>query len=119
MIASLSTLLALLAALRHRDMTGEGQYIEVAQLEASVGLLGEAIMEYGMNGRDAGLRGTHHPLMAPHGNYPCREEDTWVSIAIETEEGWKAFCQAIGNPAWTSEPTICRCLFAITARKGA
>ena len=103
-IASLTTLIAVLAALRHRDVTGEGQYIEVAQLEASVGLLGEAIMEYGMNGKGEGLRGTHHPMMAPHGNYPCRGDDKWVSIAIKTDQEWEAFCKAIGQPLWTSDP---------------
>jgi len=96
-------LIALLAALRHRDVTGEGQYLEVAQLEASVGLLGEAIVEYGMNGRVVGLFGTRHPLMAPHANYPCRGEDRWVSIAIKTQKEWEAFCEAIGNPLWTSD----------------
>ena len=103
-VASLTTLIALLAALRHRNVTGEGQYIEVAQLEASVALLGEAIMEYGMLGRGGGLQGTEHPLMAPHSNYPCQGEDRWVSIAIKSDEEWSAFCLAIGNPEWTSDP---------------
>ena len=103
-IAALTNLIAVLAALRHRDVTGEGQYIEVAQLEASVGLLGEAIMEYGMNGVGQGVRGTRHPMMAPHGNYPCRGDDKWVSIAIKTDQEWEAFCQAIGQPRWASEP---------------
>ena len=103
-VASLTALIALLAALRHRSVTGEGQYIEVAQLEASVGLLGEAMMEYGMNGRDVGLRGTRHPFMAPHANYPCRGDDRWVSIAVKTQEEWEAFCEAIGSPSWTSDP---------------
>ena len=103
-IASLTTLIAVLAALRHRDVTGEGQYIEVAQLEASVALLGEATMEYTMNGVGSGLRGTRHSLMAPHANYPCHGVDRWVSIAIKTQEEWGAFCNAVGNPPWTSEP---------------
>ena len=102
-VASLTTLIALLAALRHRNVTGEGQYIEVAQLEASVALLGEAIMEYGMLGSGGGLQGTEHPLMAPHSNYPCLGDDRWVSIAIKSDEEWSAFCQAIGNPEWTSD----------------
>ena len=103
-VASLTTLIAVLAALRHREISGEGQYIEVAQLEASVGLLGEAIMEYGMNGTPGGVRGTSHPLMAPHGNYPCRGEDRWVSIAVGTQEEWEALRQAMGNPSWTFQP---------------
>ena len=105
-VASLTTLIALLAALRHRSITGEGQYVEVAQLEASVALLGEAVMELGMTGKAGGLRGTHHPLMAPHGNYPCRGEDRWVSIAVRTQGEWEAFCGAIGEPTWTSDPGL-------------
>ena len=103
-LASLTTVVALLAALRHRSVTGEGQYVEVAQLEATVSQLGEAIMEFGMNGNVAGPQGTRHPLMSPHGNYPCLGQDRWVSIAVETEGEWEAFCQAAGNPAWTSNP---------------
>ena len=103
-IASLTTIIAVLAALRHREVTGEGQYIEVAQLEASTALLGEAIMEFGMNGVGEGVRGTRHPLMVPHGNYPCLEDDRWVSISIGTEDEWNALCRAMGQPSWTSEP---------------
>ena len=103
-VASLTTLVALLAALRHRNITGEGQYIEVAQLEASVSLLGEAVLEFGTIGKAGGIRGTHHPLMAPHANYPCQGDDKWVSIAVQTPEEWEAFSRAIGNPPWTSEP---------------
>ena len=103
-VAALTTLTAILAALRHRNITGEGQYIEVAQLEASVSLLGEAILEYGTNGKAGGLRGMRHPLMAPHANFPCVGDDRWVSIAVRTQEEWEAFSEAIGNPAWTSDP---------------
>ena len=103
-VAALTTLVALLSALRHRSIAGEGQHIEVAQIEASVALLGEALLEYGMNGRTAALRGTRHPAFAPHANYPCLGEDRWVSIAVKTQEEWEAFCSAISNPPWTADP---------------
>ena len=45
-----------------------------------------------------------HPLMAPHANFPCVGDDRWVSIAVRTQEEWEAFSEAIGNPAWTSDP---------------
>ena len=103
-VASLTALVALLAALRHRDITGEGQYLELAQLEASVALLGEALLEYGMNGRAVALRGTRHPIFAPHANYPCLGEDRWISIAVKTQEEWEAFRSAMGDPPWTDDP---------------
>ena len=103
-VASLNTLVALLAALCHRNETGEGQYVEVAQLEASVSLLGEPIMEYAMTGEIPALRGTRHPTMAPHGNYPCQGDDRWVSIAVKTQAEWDGLCKAMGYPPWASDP---------------
>ena len=96
-IASLTTLIAVLAALRHRRVTGEGQYVEVAHLEASAALLGEAFMEHSMGGVQDGFRGTAQPLMAPHGNYPCQGEDNWVSITVGDQAEWDGFCEASGN----------------------
>jgi benzylsuccinate CoA-transferase BbsF subunit len=60
-------------------------------------------MDYFMNGRVAGCLGNDRPGLAPHGNYRCAGNDKWVSIAVKTEDEWKAFCKAIGNPSWTKE----------------
>ena len=111
-IASLTTLIAVLAALRHRRFTGEGQYVEVAHLEASVALLGEAVMEHSMGASEVGFRGTAHPIMAPHGNYPCLPvlstaeggEDRWVSITVGDQAEWEAFSDAAGHPGWKDDP---------------
>lgn len=96
--------IAILAALRHRAHTGQGQYVDISQWESVITLLGEPIMDYVMNGRVAGPCGFSHPTMAPHGNYPCKEADTWVSIAVGSEDEWRAFCRAIGKPSWTIDP---------------
>ncbi|MFH1484615.1 MAG: CoA transferase, partial [Chloroflexota bacterium] len=101
--ASLIGAFSVLAALRHRNLTGEGQHIELAQWEATISLIGEAVMDYSMNKRVAGPLGNLHPTMAPHNTYRCDGEDKWVSIAVKTEDEWKAFCKAIGNPAWTKD----------------
>jgi benzylsuccinate CoA-transferase BbsF subunit len=101
--ASVHAAFAILAALYYRERTGEGQYIDLSEVEASVSILGEAIMEYSMNGRVLGPQGNRHSIMAPHNNYRCKGEDRWVSIAIKSDEEWQHFCQAIGNPEWTKE----------------
>jgi benzylsuccinate CoA-transferase BbsF subunit len=49
-------------------------------------------------------RENRHRYFAPHGAYPCKGEDRWCTIAVTTEEEWKGFCRAIGNPAWTRLP---------------
>ncbi|MBI2846860.1 MAG: CoA transferase [Chloroflexi bacterium] len=103
MTSAIHAAFAVLSALYYRNNTGLGQHIEVPQWEAAACCIGEAIMEYTINGRIIGPRGNRHPTMAPHGNYPCKGEDKWVSIAVKTEEEWSAFCNAVGNPPWTSE----------------
>jgi benzylsuccinate CoA-transferase BbsF subunit len=94
---------AILAALHYRWRTGEGQYIDLSQVDGLSTFIGEAILDYTMNGRIRSRSGNHDDLMAPHNCYRCRGEDKWVSIAIGTEEEWQAFCQAIGSPDWARD----------------
>jgi len=94
---------AVLAALYHREKTGEGSYIDLAQVEALVSVIGEGIMEYTMNGRVTGTMGNSHPTMVPHNNYRCKGDDKWISIAIKTAEEWQALCQALDNPEWCND----------------
>lgn len=96
-------LIAVSMALYHRSRTGEGQHIDLAQWETTSSLLGEAIMDYTMNGRVAEPQGTLHPTMVPHNNYPAQGDDKWVSIAVKTDEEWESLCQAMGSPAWCRE----------------
>lgn len=103
-VNAVSAALATVAALYHRSQTGEGQYIESAQLEASVAFMAVPIMDYVMNGRIAGLQGNSHPVMAPHNHYPVQGEDRWVAIAVQTQVEWTAFCRAAGHEEWTADP---------------
>jgi benzylsuccinate CoA-transferase BbsF subunit len=94
---------AMLAALVYRNRTGKGQYIDISEWEATTSLLGEPLMDYIMNKRVQKPRGNRVPDMAPHGFYPCKGDYQWVSIAVKTEEEWRRFCKAIGNPPWSKE----------------
>lgn len=89
------------SALCHREKYGKGQHVEVAQIEALLSTMPEPVMEYSMNRRNPGTLGNVNPCFCVHNNYPCSGEDKWVSIAIRTEEEWKGFCRAIGEPSWT------------------
>ena len=90
-------------ALVHRAMTGEGQFVDLSQWEATNCTVGHAFMDYFMNGRSPTRVGNRDSLMAPHNTYPCQGDDKWVSIAIATDEEWQAFCRAIGKPEWLSD----------------
>jgi benzylsuccinate CoA-transferase BbsF subunit len=92
----------LLAALCYRQKTGEGQHIDLSSQETISVLLGEALMDYTMNRRNQMRKGNRDDAMAPHNCYRCRG-GKWVTIAVATEEEWKAFCSAIGNPDWTMD----------------
>ena len=84
---------ALMAALYHRDRTGDGQFIDLAQMESSVGLLGPAVMEYSATGRIHRPDGNRAPDFAPHGAYPCLGSDRWCVIAVRTDEEWRALSE--------------------------
>jgi benzylsuccinate CoA-transferase BbsF subunit len=91
---------AIMAALYHRDRTGEGQYIDAAMIEGSSNFLGEMVMGYTMNGELGERRGNRDKYMAPHGCYRCQGNDEWVAIAVDGQEEWVAFVKAIGSPEW-------------------
>jgi crotonobetainyl-CoA:carnitine CoA-transferase CaiB-like acyl-CoA transferase len=91
---------ALIAALDHRRRTGEGQYIDGAQMESSLHFLGPELLEAQVTGKNARRAGNDAPGAAPHDAYPCAGEDQWCAIAVETDEQWRALCRALGDPAW-------------------
>ena len=103
-VAAIHAGLAAVAALRHRNRTGQGQFIEVAQLEATTGMLGEGLLDYQMNGQIARPQGNYDAGFAPHNNYPTADQDKWVAIAVSTEEEWRSFCRVLGHPDWTRDP---------------
>ena len=88
---------AVLAALYHRKRTGRGQHIDLSSAEAVSALMGDAFMDYTMNGRVQQRVGNNDRAMAPHNVYPCKGDDAWVTIAVGTDEEWRALCGVIGD----------------------
>lgn len=94
---------ALLAALHYRNRTGEGQYIELPQLESSLGWMDTLVLEYTANSRVRGRLGNRSPHAAPHGAFPCRGEDRWCAIAVFTDEQWDSLREVMGRPVWAAD----------------
>ena len=96
---------AAVMALRRRDRTGQGQFIEVAQVEAMIPQLGQSMLDYTMNGRVQKTVHNWDPALAraPHNCYCCKGDDRWINITVTSEEEWEALCRAMGNPPWTRE----------------
>ena len=101
--AGVHTAFAVLAALWHRKRTGEGQNVEMPMIEGEFQVLGEAYIDYAMNGRERMRAGNSHPWMAPHDVYPCAGEDAWVAIAVESDEQWASLCDVMGRQDLASD----------------
>ena len=102
-IAGMKAASSILAALYNRSNTGQGQYIEVAQAEATASLLGPYFMDYFVNDRISPPQGNRHPNFSPYNCFPCKGEDRWCVIAVSSDEGWEQFCGAIGSPKWAKD----------------
>ena len=104
--------IAILAALCHRNRTGEGQWIDMACTDTAAALNGPAMLDYTVNGRPLSRPGspdTNHndsPVMVPHYVYRCAGEDNWVAIAARDERDWFALCDAIDRPAWKADARL-------------
>jgi len=95
-IAGVMGAFAVAMAVRHRNRTGEGQQIELSQAENFLPILGEFILDYTVNGRNADPQGNRHPFHAPHGIYPTAGDDEWIAIDCDSEEAWHATCEVLG-----------------------
>jgi crotonobetainyl-CoA:carnitine CoA-transferase CaiB-like acyl-CoA transferase len=101
--------MAILAAVHHRNVTGEGQYVDCASTEAAAVLNGPAMLDYSVNGRPLrrpGQPDSNHsqsPVMAPHNIYPCRDADTWVAIACRHDGDWARLAGVIDQD-WSIQP---------------
>ena len=102
-VGALHSVFAIVSALHQKERTGQGQYIDVSMLRATVATMGAGLMEYEMTGRVMGPKGNYDPAMAPYGNYPCQGDDAWVSIAVRTEDEWQGLKTGMDNPAWCEE----------------
>jgi benzylsuccinate CoA-transferase BbsF subunit len=98
MMVALHIAVPVLAALNHRQQTGQGQHIDLSSREAMTCLVGDSLLDYTINGRVQSRSGNLDDIMAPHNCYRCRGEDSWVSIAIGNQEEWLALCKAMDRP---------------------
>ena len=94
---------AIAMALYRREETGRGQRIDLSQAEALVNMIGEALLEYSLNGTIATTVGNTSSIASPHGVYPCRGEDRWISIAVRDEREWAGLCGAANGASWVND----------------
>jgi benzylsuccinate CoA-transferase BbsF subunit len=99
-------LVALLAALLHRDRTGQGQAIEVSQLESTINVIGPAVLEQS-DGESVPRRiGNRSSGASPRGVFACQGGD-WIAISVTSDQGWRDLAEVLGHPEWADDARFC------------
>jgi crotonobetainyl-CoA:carnitine CoA-transferase CaiB-like acyl-CoA transferase len=105
-VGAVTMTVGVLAALEHQQRTGQGQFIEAGMLEAQGSMMGPAILDFTVNGREWDAMGYREILgepYAPYGCYPCRGEDNWIIIACAGDEEWQSMVSLIGKSSWAAD----------------
>jgi crotonobetainyl-CoA:carnitine CoA-transferase CaiB-like acyl-CoA transferase len=102
--AGLHGAVAVLAALLHRQRTGEGQYIDLSQQETTIALLGEGVVEYSLTGQPPPRDGNRDRQMAPHEVFPCAGEQRWLAIAVRDDAEWARLAAIMHRPELATDP---------------
>lgn len=108
-VAAYYMALGILAALHHRERTGEGQQIDLSSVSAGIAMLPTEVLDWTVNARRA--RGPGRPggnradfnEMAPHGIYPCQGDDRWIAIACRDERDVTLLAKVLDEPALTAD----------------
>jgi len=101
-----TALSGILAALYHRERTGEGQRIDVSLLGTTIAWMTYHAVAYFATGIAPGRTGSHHPSVAPYGGYPTG--DGYLVVAIAFDNHWAKFCELVGRPELIDDPRFAR-----------
>ncbi len=96
---------ALMTALLHARRTGQGQHVDLGQVECMMQMVAPWMMAAGANGGEPARLGAAHPDHAPNGIHPCAAPDSWIALGVREDAEWPAFCATIGAPHLTQFAT--------------
>jgi crotonobetainyl-CoA:carnitine CoA-transferase CaiB-like acyl-CoA transferase len=98
--------LSLAAALWRRERSGEGECIDVSQIETAVYCLAEVVARFSASGEIVTRRGNRSETCAPVGVYPCPGEDRWIAIEVRDDDEWRALVGVMGRPEWARDASL-------------
>ncbi|MFM2044809.1 MAG: hypothetical protein RLY86_3385 [Pseudomonadota bacterium] len=96
LMAGMYAAVSILAALRHRDATGQGQHIDLSLLDAQVAWLSNAGQYFLTSGRAPARYGNGHPTIVPYQTFQAA--DGWIILAVGNDEQFRKFCAFAGHP---------------------
>ena len=103
-LSAWTALFAIGTALRYRNRTGQGQWVDIAMYQAGVMFSSEYIMDAIANGREGGRIGNRHPHRAPQGCYPAAGQDQWITLSVGSDAQWQALCATMVREDLAADP---------------
>jgi crotonobetainyl-CoA:carnitine CoA-transferase CaiB-like acyl-CoA transferase len=98
--------IAIMAALRHRARTGQGQWVDISLNEAGVTFCADALVSLQRTGELRAPMANRDPSVAPQGVYRCVGTDNWVAVTVRSAEEWRALAPVIGRPDLADDASL-------------
>ena len=105
-VGGLNGAAAALTALIHAKLTGEGQFIDLAQIECMMPFAAPWIVAHSIDGKEPVKYGNRHPDFVPHGCFPCAGVDNWIVIAASTDAMWLKLATLLGRADWAGDARL-------------
>ena len=105
-IGGLNGATSLLLGLMHQKNTGEGQHIDLAQVQCLLPMAAPAIVEQSATGATSPRLGNRHARFVPQGCFPALGEDQWITISVRDDDEWQALCRAMRRPDLAADPQL-------------
>lgn len=93
-------------ALLHARNTGQGQFIDLAQIECMMPFAAPWITLHSIDGKPPRRYGNRHPQFVPHGCFRCAGDDNWIVVAATDEDVWHRLALRIGRPEWAYDASL-------------
>jgi crotonobetainyl-CoA:carnitine CoA-transferase CaiB-like acyl-CoA transferase len=106
LVTGLFAATGILAALAHRERTGEGQHLDTSLLDSAVSMMSVMNLNYLVTGVAPGRAGNAHPNIVPYQVFACA--DGHVIVAVGNDSQFAKFCEAAGMPQWSSDPRFAK-----------
>ncbi|MHB0790096.1 CaiB/BaiF CoA-transferase family protein [Bradyrhizobium sp. 5.13L] len=105
-VGGLNGCAAVLVALIHARKTGQGQFIDLSQIECMMPFAAPWITVHSTDGAPPRRYGNRHPQFVPHGCFRCAGEDNWIVVAATDESMWQRLANRIGRPDWATDGSL-------------
>ncbi|MFB6421583.1 CaiB/BaiF CoA transferase family protein [Bradyrhizobium tunisiense] len=105
-VGGLNGCAAVLVALIHAHSTGQGQFIDLAQIECMMPFAAPWITVQSIGGMASTRYGNRHPQFVPHGCFRCAGVDNWIMVAVTDDDMWQRLAILIGRSDWATDTSL-------------